>query len=190
MARPGRSEVGCLDAMRDGESAITLMTLHMCKGLEFPVVFLCGLEEGIFPHNRSLVDPSDVEEERRLCYVGVTRAIDELVLSYAKRRTTYGSAYLHPPSRFLSEMTGLQFVNAPAIASIGFAGGWDDISLPAISDDEPMDIAAGDRVVHARFGLGTVLEVRGAGGDAFVTVDFEAAGKKSIMLNYAKLEKA
>ena len=183
------SLVSDLDAMREGESAVTLMTLHMAKGLEFPVVFLCGLEEGIFPHNRALIDPSDLEEERRLCYVGVTRAVDELCLSYARRRTTYGSAYLHPPSRFLAEMTGLEFLNAPTIPSVGFSAAWDDIALPKIEEVEPLALSVGDRVVHAKFGVGTVLEVRGAGGDAFVTVDFESAGKKSIMLNYAKLEK-
>jgi DNA helicase II / ATP-dependent DNA helicase PcrA len=184
------SLVSDLDAMREGESAVTLMTLHMVKGLEFPVVFLAGLEEGIFPHNRALMDPIDIEEERRLCYVGVTRAIDELFLTHARRRMTFGSAYLHPPSRFLGEMTGLSFMNAPAIPTLGFAGGWDDVAMPApVLASESPDLSAGDRVVHAKFGAGTVLEVRGAGGDAFVTVDFESAGKKNIMLNYARLEK-
>ena len=184
------SLVSDLDAMRDGESAVTLMTLHMAKGLEFPVVFLAGLEEGIFPHNRALIDPADIEEERRLAYVGMTRAIDELVLTYAKRRNTYGSAYLHPPSRFLTEISGLEYLNAPSMPTVGLSGGWDDIRLPepAVSD-EPVDLSVGDRVVHGKFGVGTVLEVRGAGGDAFVTVNFETAGRKSIMLNYAKLEK-
>jgi hypothetical protein len=86
-------------------------------------------------------------------------------------------------------MAGLEFLNLPSIPTIGFAGGWDEISLPTVVDDEPLDLKSGDRVLHAKFGTGTVLEVRGAGGDAFVTVDFESAGKKSIMLNYAKLEK-
>ena len=183
------SLVSDLDAMREGESAVTLMTLHMAKGLEFPVVFLAGLEEGIFPHNRALIDPADVEEERRLAYVGMTRAIDDLFLTHAKRRNTYGSAYLHPPSRFLTEVAGLEFLNAPSIPTVGFAGGWDDVRLPPPIAAEDVDLAVGDRVVHGKFGVGTVLEVRGAGGDAFVTVNFEAAGRKSIMLNYAKLEK-
>ena len=184
------SLVSDLDAMRDGESAITLMTLHMAKGLEYPVVFLAGLEEGIFPHNRSLVDPADVEEERRLAYVGMTRAIDDLYLTHAKRRNTYGSAYLHPPSRFLMEISGLEYLNAPSIPTVGFSGGWDDVRLPPpVLSDDVIDLSVGDRVLHGKFGLGTVLEVRGAGGDAFVTVNFETAGRKSIMLNYAKLEK-
>jgi DNA helicase-2/ATP-dependent DNA helicase PcrA len=184
------SLVSDLDAMRDGESAVTLMTLHMAKGLEFPVVFLAGLEEGVFPHNRALIDPADIEEERRLAYVGMTRAIDELVLTYAKRRNTFGSAYLHPPSRFLTEISGLEFLNAPSMPTVGFSGGWDDVRLPepTLSEDV-VDLSVGDRVVHGKFGVGTVLEVRGAGGDAFVTVNFETAGRKSIMLNYAKLEK-
>ncbi len=183
------SLVSDLDAMREGESAVTLMTLHMAKGLEFPVVFLAGLEEGIFPHNRALIDPADVEEERRLAYVGMTRAIDELYLSHAKRRNTFGSAYLHPPSRFLTEASGLEFLNAPSMPTVGLSGGWDDVKLPPPVVDEPVDLSVGDRVLHGKFGVGTVLEVRGAGGDAFVTVNFEEAGRKSIMLNYAKLEK-
>jgi DNA helicase II / ATP-dependent DNA helicase PcrA len=182
------SLVSDLDAMKEGESAVTLMTLHMAKGLEFPVVFLCGLEEGIFPHNRALVDPHEIEEERRLCYVGVTRAIDELYLTYAKRRTTFGSAYLHPPSRFLEEMTGLEFLNAPAMPIIGLGGTWEDVAVPAPIERE-IELVVGDTVSHPKFGSGVVLEVRGAGGDAFVTVDFGAVGRKSIMLNYARLEK-
>ncbi len=183
------SLVSDLDAMDKGGSAVTLMTLHMAKGLEFPVVFLCGLEEGVFPHNRALVDPSEIEEERRLCYVGVTRAIDELYLTYAKRRTTFGSSYLHPPSRFLNEMTGLEFLNVAPISPIGVGGTWDEIAAPAPIERE-VELVAGDTVTHPKFGPGVVLEVRGAGGDAFVTVDFASAGRKSIMLNYTKLEKA
>jgi len=184
------SLVSDLDAMRDGESTVTLMTLHMAKGLEYPVVFLAGMEEGVFPHSRALIDPADIEEERRLAYVGMTRAIDELYVTHAKRRNTYGSAYLHPPSRFLAEMAGLEFLNAPSIPTVGYSGGWDDVRLPPpVFSEEAVDLSVGDRVVHGKFGVGTVLEVRGAGGDAFVTVNFETAGRKSIMLNYAKLEK-
>jgi DNA helicase II / ATP-dependent DNA helicase PcrA len=182
------SLVSDLDAMKEGESAVTLMTLHMAKGLEFPVVFLCGLEEGIFPHNRALVDPHEIEEERRLAYVGITRAIDELYLTYAKRRTTFGSAYLHPPSRFLEEMTGLEFLNAPVMPVIGMGGTWEDVAVPAPIERE-LELQRGDTVSHPKFGSGVVLEVRGAGGDAFVTVDFGAVGRKSIMLNYARLER-
>jgi len=182
------SLVSDLDAMDKGGSAVTLMTLHMAKGLEFPVVFLAGLEEGVFPHNRALIDPHEIEEERRLCYVGVTRAIDELYLSYAKRRTTFGSAYLHPPSRFLNEMTGLEFLNAPPLSPVGSGGTWEELATPAPIARE-VELVVGDAVTHPKFGSGTVLEVRGAGGDAFVTVDFGAVGRKSIMLNYAKLEK-
>ncbi|HME82292.1 MAG TPA: UvrD-helicase domain-containing protein [Candidatus Eremiobacteraceae bacterium] len=182
------SLVSDLDAMDKGGSAVTLMTLHMAKGLEFPVVFLAGLEEGVFPHNRALIDPHEIEEERRLCYVGVTRAIDELYLSHAKRRTTFGSAYLHPPSRFLNEMTGLEFLNAPPLSPVGSGGTWEELATPAPIARE-VELVVGDAVTHPKFGSGTVLEVRGAGGDAFVTVDFGAVGRKSIMLNYAKLEK-
>ncbi len=183
------SLVSDLDAMDETKSAVTLMTLHMAKGLEFPVVTLCGLEEGTFPHNRALLDPSEIEEERRLCYVGITRAQDELYLTLARRRMTYGSAYMHPPSRFLGEMTGLEYLNAPPVPAVGMGGGWDDVALPARASEPVADLAIGDVVVHQKFGRGSVLDVQGAGGDAFVTVQFDNAGRKSIMLNYAKLEK-
>jgi ATP-dependent DNA helicase UvrD/PcrA len=184
------SLVSDLDTMDEATSSVTLMTLHMAKGLEFPVVVLCGLEEGIFPHNRALMDPSEIEEERRLAYVGVTRAMDELYLTFARRRMTYGNAYMHPPSRFLGEMTGLEYLNTQPMPSVGGGGGWDDIALPArASTPVTVDLSVGDRVLHQKFGQGDVLEVRGAGGDAFVTVQFDTAGRKSIMLNYAKLEK-
>lgn len=183
------SLVSDLDRLDDSERYVTLMTLHMAKGLEFPVVFLCGMEEGIFPHNRALLDPADIEEERRLCYVGMTRAIDRLVLTYAKRRLTFGSAYMHPPSRFLGEMSGLEYLNAQPVASLGFGGSWDEVALPEPTSREDIDLRVGDHVVHKKFGAGVVLDVKGAGGDAFVTVNFDEFGRKSIMLNYAKLEK-
>ncbi len=184
------SLVSDLDAMDEAKSAVTLMTLHMAKGLEFPVVVLCGLEEGIFPHNRALMDASEIEEERRLAYVGVTRAMDELYLTFARRRMTYGNAYMHPPSRFFAEMTGLEYLNAPPMPAVGSAGGWEDVALPApVAGSAPIDLVVGDWVMHNKFGRGAVLDVRGAGGDAFVTVQFDTAGRKSIMLNYAKLEK-
>jgi DNA helicase II / ATP-dependent DNA helicase PcrA len=183
------SLVSDLDTVDESKSAVTLMTLHMAKGLEFPIVTLCGLEEGIFPHNRALLDPSEIEEERRLCYVGITRAQDELYLTFARRRLTYGSAYMHPPSRFLGEMNGLEYLNAPPVPSVGLGGGWDDLALPARASDPVVDLVVGDIVLHHKFGRGAVLDVQGAGGDAFVTVQFDTAGRKSIMLNYAKLEK-
>jgi DNA helicase-2/ATP-dependent DNA helicase PcrA len=184
------SLVSDLDQLDEAESYVTLMTLHMAKGLEFPVVILCGLEEGIFPHVRAMPEPYEVEEERRLCYVGVTRAREELFLTYARRRHTWGSAYLHPPSRFLSEMVGLEFLNAPPLPQTGRGGGWNDVALPASGRAAAaLDIAVGDIVVHQTFGRGSVLDVRGAGGDAFITVQFDSVGRKHIMLNYAKLEK-
>ncbi|HXW50359.1 MAG TPA: 3'-5' exonuclease, partial [Candidatus Acidoferrales bacterium] len=183
------SLVSDLDALDASTSAVTLMTLHMAKGLEFPVVTLCGLEEGIFPHNRALLDPSEIEEERRLCYVGLTRAQDELYLTYARRRMTYGSAYMHPPSRFFGEMSGLEYLNAPPVLAAGSGGSWEDVALPSRATETAVDLAVGDAVMHQKFGRGSVLDVRGAGGDAFVTVQFDTAGRKSIMLNYAKLEK-
>lgn len=178
-----------LDSLNSELSAVTLLTLHMAKGLEFPVVFLSGLEEGVFPHNRSLTDPAEIEEERRLCYVGITRAIDRLVLTYARRRRAMGGAYGHPASRFLEEMTGLEFANVPAPAPTGRGGTWEEVALPASVAVPDAELREGDGVVHPQFGRGVVRHVRGAGGDALVTVEFDAAGRKSVMLNYAKLEK-
>ena len=97
-----------LDSLDPDASYVTLMTMHAAKGLEFPIVFLTGLEEGVFPHSRALTDDSELEEERRLAYVGVTRAMDRLFLSYAQRRTLFGNTFAHPKSRFIDEMPQLR----------------------------------------------------------------------------------
>ena len=188
------------DQVTDGEGAITLMTLHTAKGLEFPLVVVTGLEDGVFPHVRSLSDTSELEEERRLCYVGMTRAEQRLVLTHADRRTLWGGVAYNPPSRFLEEVPEALVVRRGSVvaptstrSATARASGGDDRRAPrrgrAGIDVVDLDegFRPGDRVLHPRFGRGTVLEVAPAGDDHEVSVDFEEVGMKHLMLAYAAL---
>ncbi|WP_345429619.1 DNA helicase PcrA [Actinoallomurus vinaceus] len=179
---------------RGQEGVVTLMTLHTAKGLEFPVVFLTGMEDGVFPHLRSLGDAKQLEEERRLAYVGITRARQRLYVSRATMRSSWGAPSYNPPSRFLSEIPdklvewkgGGQGAQAtPAMASLAQRPGVrspGNRAVPALS--------AGDRVSHDSFGLGTVVAVDGAGEKAAATVDFGGEyGVKRFVLRYAPIEK-
>jgi len=178
-----------LDRMDDENDRVTLMTLHAAKGLEFPIVFLTGLEEGIFPHNRALSEQQECEEERRLAYVGLTRAMERLTLSYAQRRTVFGNTYAYPPSRFLSEMPSVQHVGSSARVSRPQGGRWRDVAMPETRVEPALSaVSRGDRVRHPKWGEGTVRSLTGAGGDALVTVDFASVGSKMLMLKYAPLE--
>jgi DNA helicase-2/ATP-dependent DNA helicase PcrA len=180
--------VADVDELREGSSAVTLITLHAAKGLEFPVVFLIGLEEGVLPHIRSFDDPGQMEEERRLCYVGITRAMDLLYLTRSYRRFSFGSHSANPPSRFLADIpahlkrpfgsTPRSYVEA-ATAEPPFAPG---SPPPAAAEWN-----TGDRVVHPRFGTGTVVSSHANGGDVEVVVAFEAAGVRRLLQSYAKL---
>ncbi|MDI6630986.1 MAG: UvrD-helicase domain-containing protein [Bacillota bacterium] len=156
---------------------VALLTLHSAKGLEFPVVFITGMEEGLFPHLRSLDDPAEMEEERRLCYVGITRAKERLFLTRCQMRHLYGGIYANPPSRFLGEM--------PA-ESLTVAGGSEE-AVPAAQ--EAAELKPGDRVLHKKWGAGTVVGVAGSGEDVQVTVAFAKAGLKTLLLEYAPLER-
>ncbi|MDE2571797.1 MAG: DUF3553 domain-containing protein [bacterium] len=179
-----------LDRMEDEDDRVTLMTLHAAKGLEYPIVYLTGLEEGVFPHNRALSEQQECEEERRLAYVGVTRAMERLTVSYAQRRTVFGNTYAYPPSRFLGEMPSIEHTGSTAYVPRPQGGRWRDVSLPesrALST--LLAIERGDRVRHPKWGEGTVRSLTGAGGDALVTVDFAGAGSKMLMLKYAPLER-
>ncbi|GAA4606733.1 DNA helicase PcrA [Actinoallomurus liliacearum] len=179
---------------RGQEGVVTLMTLHTAKGLEFPVVFLSGMEDGVFPHLRSLGDAKQLEEERRLAYVGITRARQRLYVSRATMRSSWGAPSYNPPSRFLGEIPdklvewkgGGQGAQAtPAMASLSQRPGVRSPGnrvVPALSP--------GDRVVHDSFGLGTVVSVDGAGEKAAATVDFKGDyGVKRFVLRYAPIEK-
>ncbi len=180
----------------DHGGLVTLMTLHTAKGLEFPVVFLTGMEEEVFPHARALTDPRELEEERRLAYVGITRAEQRLYLTRAASRNWYGRPAFHTPSRFLSEIpasliewrrsakdvaaaaasSSSRIASRPGTAVVG------NRSVPALSP--------GDRVNHDKFGLGTVVSTDGYGDSAEAKIDFGGSyGLKHLVLRYAPLEK-
>jgi len=180
--------VADVDQLPDAPQAVTMMTLHSAKGLEFPHVFLTGLEEGVFPHARSMNDTDDVEEERRLCYVGVTRAKERLVLSYALHRRLHGYG-VGEPSRFLREMPEehLALINAArAERSAAFEPEAPRYDPHAGDDDFPLKVGA--RVRHARFGEGMVVGLEREGSDIVATVRFAAVGRKRLSLQYAHLE--
>ena len=199
------SLVADADEIPDNEDGvITLMTLHTAKGLEFPVVFLTGMEEGIFPHSRSLMEPGEIEEERRLAYVGLTRAREHLYLSRASARSTWGSPNFNPPSRFLEEIPEeliewRQVASALSSSSSSSSSRSSPNRLAGRDLPPPLptgkrtatvvDLAAGDRVNHDTFGLGRVVSMAGAGENAEATIDFGSFGTKRLLLRYAPVEK-
>lgn len=170
-----------LDNVSADEEAVTLMTLHAAKGLEFPVVFMIGMEESIFPHSRALYEPSEMEEERRLCYVGMTRAREELYLCAASSRLIFGSRQYNPPSRFLSDIKASEV--APTIA--GFRPQPGGFAEPEIVYDQEGGLTIGDSVQHQLFGIGTVVSVEGM----TVAVAFEGRGVKRLNAAFAPLKK-
>ncbi|TQJ51966.1 DNA helicase PcrA [Phycicoccus sp. SLBN-51] len=197
------SLVADADEIPDSEEAedqgvVTLMTLHTAKGLEFPVVFLTGMEDGTFPHMRALADNRELEEERRLAYVGITRARERLHISRAAVRSAWGAPQYNPASRFLDEIpehlvdwqrTGDAQVasrgSAPAVARLAARPG-----VRSPGNRKVISLDAGDRVTHDSFGLGTVVRVEGEGDKAMAHVDFGAdTGVKRLLLRYAPLEK-
>ena len=190
------------DADVESGGVVTLMTLHTAKGLEFPVVFVTGLEDGTFPHLRSLADPKELEEERRLAYVGITRARERLHLSRAAVRSAWGQPQYFPGSRFLDEIPRELVAwereaaasdsarygrrsSEPAVATLAARPG-----VRSPGNRIAPALAAGDRVSHDSFGLGTVLRVEGEGERALAHVDFGASvGVKRLLLRYAPVEK-
>jgi DNA helicase-2/ATP-dependent DNA helicase PcrA len=182
------SLVGEQDEYDEESGSVTLMTLHNAKGLEFPVVFIIGLEDGVFPHYRSMSDQAELEEERRLMYVGVTRARERLYLTHAWSRTLFGTSSYNPPSRFLGEIPS-ELVRAieEDASVIGGATPVSPIRAAVEGRREPFAVAAGDTVRHDKWGEGVVLTVSGSGTDAEATVRFEDAGEKRLLLAYAPL---
>jgi DNA helicase-2/ATP-dependent DNA helicase PcrA len=192
-----------IPASPGGEDAgvVTLMTLHTAKGLEFDTVFLTGLEDGVFPHQRALNDPAELEEERRLAYVGITRARKRLYLSRAMVRASWGAPQANPPSRFLNEIperlvdwrrteravSSWRNTSATSRADQGWRNKVGYGARP-VARVIPV-LAAGERVLHATFGMGTVVATSGAGQDAKADVDFGTAGLKRLSLRHAPLEK-
>ncbi|HSF87653.1 MAG TPA: UvrD-helicase domain-containing protein [Acidimicrobiia bacterium] len=169
----------------ESTDVVTLMTLHNAKGLEFPVVFMTGMEDGVFPHMRSLGDPKELEEERRLAYVGITRAMRRLFLTRAWSRNLWGTNNYNPASRFLGEIPDHLVVQAKRARRIPAK----ETAGPARSHVEAVDIGTGDRVRHSHWGTGTVREVIGAGDRAEAVVNFDAQGVKRLLLAWAPLER-
>jgi DNA helicase-2/ATP-dependent DNA helicase PcrA len=169
-----------------GEDCVQLMTLHSAKGLEFPTVFLVGLEDGLFPTQRSVEDPSRLEEERRLAYVGITRARHRLVLCYAESRRQYGSETLSRPSRFLDELPAHLLNEVRPRAKISRP-----VYAPRARGHAELDtgpsIRLGQRVHHASFGEGVVVSAEGSGAHTRIQVNFADAGPKWLVAAYANL---
>ena len=171
------------------EDCVQLMTLHSAKGLEFPVVFLTGLEEGLFPHRRSLNDPGGLEEERRLCYVGATRAMETLYISYAEQRRMHGVDNFGTASRFISEIPPELVDEVRPALRVSRPVFRRDAARPSRAQSEDTGgLNLGQRVRHQKFGEGVVLNCEGAGTHARVQVNFETAGTKWLVMSYAGLE--
>jgi DNA helicase-2/ATP-dependent DNA helicase PcrA len=189
------SLVGEQDEYDEESGSVTLMTLHNAKGLEFPVVFIIGLEDGIFPHYRSMGDQAQLEEERRLMYVGVTRARERLYLTHAWSRSLFGQTSYNPPSRFLGEIPSElvrmledeESVIGGSGSSASEASNVSAIRSAVEGRREPITVTAGDTVVHDKWGEGVVLQISGSGTDAEAIVRFEDAGEKRLLLAYAPL---
>lgn len=194
--------VSDVDDFESSDSKVTLMTLHAAKGLEFPVVFLTGLDEGLFPHSRTLLDPSQVEEERRLAYVGITRAERQLYVTNATTRTMYGRISAYMPSRFLAEippqlmedyhrksvMPQSRTTAVPGKQRVSILTKPVASSLPkkhAVTDT----FAKGDKVRHKIWGIGTVLDVIGEGPNMQMKIQFPTKGVRQVVVKYAPLEK-
>ncbi|MFE9772504.1 DNA helicase PcrA [Streptomyces sp. NPDC005931] len=197
------------DEDEDGSGVITLMTLHTAKGLEFPVVFLTGMEDGVFPHMRALGQTKELEEERRLAYVGITRARERLYLTRSTMRSAWGQPSYNPPSRFLEEIpathvewkrTGAStpMASGPASGvaaslsssrSRSSASGASGFATRRTAEKPVVSLAVGDRVTHDQFGLGTVVAVKGTGANAEATIDFGDTKPKRLLLRYAPVEK-
>jgi DNA helicase-2/ATP-dependent DNA helicase PcrA len=176
-----------VDELDEKVDAATLITLHQAKGLEFPAVFIVGMEEGVLPHFKSLPDPEQMEEERRLCYVGITRAKDKVYLVYALRRSLMGSSAHNPPSRFLKDIPA-HLIASPGSQSMQAAPGQ---KVPQINPlpSRPA-LKAGEHVSHAMFGEGIVVSCAPSGDDHEVTIAFKGdAGVKKFLLSLAPLEK-
>ena len=192
------SLVADADEIPEGEDhggVVTMMTLHTAKGLEFPTVFLTGMEDGIFPHSRTLGEKDEIEEERRLAYVGLTRARQRLYISRAEYRSTWGAPNYNPPSRFLDEIPEevIEWRNQGRSSSPSL------VTRSRVATTPPpratgkksvaMELAVGERVSHDTFGLGTVVAVAGAGDKAEATINFGQYGEKRLLLRYAPVEK-
>jgi len=198
------SLVSDLDGYDDQEEVCVLMTIHSAKGLEFPVVFLSGMEEGLFPSARSSQEIEDLEEERRLCYVAITRAKNHLYITNARSRTLYGQTTHQTDSRFLSEIpSNLLEEDGNTIADKGFAKTaqipqivkstrseiFRAVSSATSSSSVDLDYTPGERVKHKKFGTGTIVAVQKFEKDAMLEIAFDSGETKRLMAVFAKLTK-
>ena len=178
--------VSDVDDLDEDSDAVVLMTLHNAKGLEFPIVFMAGMDEGIFPHSRSLLDEDQLEEERRLCYVGMTRAKKKLYMTRAWQRSLYGNTSYYAASRFLNEISDEYIIET----SYGIA---DNAAVcrsePEVSKKYVANISPGDRVRHLKWGEGIVLDIEGIDEDAQISINFPSVGEKCLILKYAPIVK-
>jgi len=178
-----------LDDLKEGQKAVSLMTLHAAKGLEFPVVFLVGLEHGLFPHSRSLNDPAALEEERRLCYVGITRAQEQLFLTHARERRLYGSREPAIRSQFLAELPP-EFLSTNVVPTVTRSLANREVtSTQQNSTVKLQNWQVGDRVLHPSFGIGEISHVFGSGAKISVAIKFSGMGQKIIDPRIAKLQR-
>jgi len=179
------------DTREDSADAPTLLTLHSAKGLEFPIVMIVGMEEGVLPHSRSLEEPDEMEEERRLCYVGMTRAKRRLFLSYAFRRTVWGNSDVREPSRFLADIPRdlIEGAVPKPGSSTSRATQWEQTPPASKPKAREIQYRPGQRVRHSKFGEGVVIESRPDGSDEEVTVAFKKSGIKRVLASFANLER-
>ena len=182
----------------EGEEGVSLMTLHSAKGLEFPAVFLIGLEEGLFPHVRSIGSESEIEEERRLCYVGMTRAQERLYLVYAWSRMMFGQTGASRPSRFLDEIPDELLEHAGAVRPADRMGRYDDSGWGVEErkrdskkkrSQPALDVSPGDNITHTKWGDGIIVDIEGSGESAVATISFSDIGTKRVLLAYTPLTK-
>jgi len=170
------------------DDCVQLMTLHSAKGLEFPVVFLVGMEEGLFPSQRSVDDEGRLEEERRLAYVGITRARERLIVTHAESRRMHGTEMLARPSRFLGEMPGELIDEVRPRVQVSrplYSGAARHGASSSLAEDLPVKL--GQRVSHPSFGQGVVISAEGSGAHTRLQVNFEGAGSKWLVAAYANL---
>ncbi|MBP1765528.1 MAG: pcrA 1, partial [Firmicutes bacterium] len=206
--------VADIDTAELAEDRVTLMTLHSAKGLEFPIVFLTGLEEGIFPHTRTLMDENELAEERRLCYVGLTRAQTKLYLTYTEERTLYGNTVRFRPSPFLGEIpaelmepvtaTGQRAIGPRTMGqrTVGFGQGQQaqqgqltgkigpvPAASASLTSSGAVEWRAGDKAQHPKWGIGTVIQAKGSGENQEVNIAFPNNGIKTLAVKFAPLTK-
>lgn len=196
------ADIDQLDQEEEANDSVVLMTLHSAKGLEFPVVFLIGLEEGVFPHSRSLMEESEMEEERRLAYVGITRAEEELYITNAQMRTLFGRRNMNPPSRFIDEIPAelIHDLNEekrtttfarPAARPAQKRSFYSGVTRPAVSTGgNSVGWKAGDKAIHKKWGVGTVVSVKGEGENLELDIAFpNPVGIKRLLAKFAPIEK-